>query len=110
MSISADNAIELGKSIITEFHQYFVSAGIDSFDHIMAIKRIIRATCSHFLNDKKEVEKILLDYALDLFKKECLRLAEEDEDKCDRKEEMKEASRIFLKIYNTEKDVAVRLL
>lgn len=109
MSISADNAIELGKSIVAEFHQYFVSGGIDNYDHVMAIKRIIRATCSHFSNKRMEVEKNLLDYSLDLFKEEWLRLAKEDEDECDKKEELKEASRVFLKIYKTEKDVAVRL-
>ena len=61
MSISADNAIALGKSIVAEFHQYFIAGGIDNYDHVMAIKRIIRATCSHFTNERMEVEKNLLD-------------------------------------------------
>ncbi|MFC1995031.1 hypothetical protein ACFLVK_01330 [Chloroflexota bacterium] len=105
MSISTDNAIELSKSIIAEFHRYFVAEGVDNYDHVMAIKRIITAICSHFPNESIEVEKNLLDYALDLFREEWLRLAKEDEDEYNRKEELEEASRVFLQIYKTEKDV-----
>lgn len=105
ISISADNAIELSKSIIAEFHRYFVAEGIDNYDHVMAIKRIITATCSHFPNESIEVEKNLLDHALDLFREEWIRLAKEDEEEYDRKEELEEASRVFLQIYKTEKDV-----
>lgn len=103
MSISADNAIELSKSIIVEFHRYFVAEGIDNYDHVMAVKNIIRATCSHFPNQRTEVEKKLLDHALDLFRKEWLRGAKEDEDEYDERQELKEASKVFLKIYKTEK-------
>jgi hypothetical protein len=67
MSISADNAIELSKSIIAEFHRYFVEGDVDNYDHVMAIKKIITATCSHFPNESIEIERNLLDYALDLF-------------------------------------------
>ncbi len=106
MSISAANAIELSKSIIAAFHRYFIIAGdTDNYDHVMAIKRIITATCSHFPNESNEVEKNLLDYALDLFEGEWLRLAKEDEDEYDREEELEEARRVFLQIYKTEKEV-----
>lgn len=105
MSISADNAIELSKSIIAEFHRYFMTGDVDNYDHVMAIKRIITATRSHFPNESREVEKNLLDYALALFVEEWLRLAKEDEDEYDREEELEEASRVFLQIYKTEKDV-----
>ena len=105
MSISADNAIELSKSIIAEFHRYFVAEGVDNYDYVMAIKRIITATCSHFPNESSEVERNLLDYALDLFGEEWLRLAKEDEGEYDREEELEEANRAFLQIYKTEKDV-----
>ena len=105
MSISVDNAIELSKSIIAEFHRHFVAEGVDNCDHVMAIKRIITATCSHFPNESSEVERNLLDYALDLFGEEWIRLVKEDEDEYDREEEVEEASRVFLQIYKTEKDV-----
>ena len=105
MSISADNAIELSKSIIAEFHQYFVAGGADNYDHVMAIQRIITATCSHFPNESNEVEKSLLDCALDLFKEEWLRLAKEDEDEYDREEKLEEARRVFLQTYKI-KEVA----
>ena len=104
MSISVNNAIELSKSIIAEFHRYFIAEGVDNYDHVMTIKRIITATCSHFLNESSEVEKNLLDYALDLFGEEWLRLAKEEEDEYDREEELEEASRVFFQIYKTEKD------
>mgnify|MGYP001074190428 CR=1 FL=1 len=97
-SICADNAIELSKSIIAEFHQYLVAGGVDNYDHVMAIKRIITATCSHFPDESIEVEGNLLDYALDLFGEEWLRLVNEDEDEYDRKEELEEASRVFLQM------------
>ncbi len=105
MSISANNAIKLSKSIIAEFHQYFVAGSADNYDHVMAIQRIITATCSHFPNESNEVERSLLDYALDLFKEEWLRLAKEVEDEYDRKEKLKEARMAFLQIYKT-KEVA----
>jgi len=104
MSISADNAIELSKSIIAEFHRYFVAGDVDNYNHAMAIKRIITATCSHFPNESIEVERNLLDYALDLFGEEWLRLVKKDEDKYDRKEEIEESRKVFLQIYKTEKD------
>ena len=62
----------------------------------MAIKRIITATCSHFPNESSEVERNLLDYALDLFGEEWLRLAKEGEGEYDREEELEEANRAFL--------------
>ena len=105
MSMSAAGGIELSKSIIAEFHQYFVAGGADNYDHVMALKRIITATCSHFPNESNKVEKNLLDCALGLFEEEWLRLAKEDEDEYDREEELEEASRVFLQIYKTEKDV-----
>ncbi|MCL0056109.1 hypothetical protein M1N81_00825 [Dehalococcoidia bacterium] len=105
MSISADNAMELSKSIIAEFHRYFIAAGVGNHDHIMAIKKIITATCSHFPNESSDVEKGLLDNALDLFSGYWLELAKEDDDECDMEEEREEASRVFLHIYRTEKDV-----
>ena len=105
MNISANDAIELSKSIIAEFHQYFVAGDVDNYDHVMAIKRIITATCSHFPDESIEVEKNLLDHALDLFREEWLRQAKEDEGEYDRKEELEEASRVFLQIYKTGKDV-----
>ena len=83
MSISADNAIELSKSIIAEFHRYFVAGRADNYDHVMAIKRIITATCSHFPNESREIQKNLLDYARDLFGEEWLRQAKEDDSKYD---------------------------
>lgn len=104
MNISVDNAIELSKSIIAEFHRYFVERGVENYDHVMAIKTIITATCRHFPDERIEVERNLRDYALGLFREEWLRLAKEDEDEYDEKEELKEASRVFLRIYKTEKD------
>ena len=95
----------LSKSIIAKFHLYFVAEGIDNYDHVMAIKIIITSKCSHFSNESIEVEKNLLDHALDLFREEWLRLAKEDEDEYDRKEELEEASRVFLQIYKTEKEI-----
>ena len=105
MSLSTDDAVELSKSIIAEFHRYFMTGDVDNYDHVMAIKRIITATCSHFPKERNKVKKNLLDYALGLFKEEWIRLAKEDEDEYDKEEEQQEASRVFLQIYKTEKDV-----
>lgn len=44
-----------------------------------------------------------MDCALDLFRKEWLRGAREDEDEYDEKKELREASRVFLRVYKTEK-------
>ena len=78
-----------------------------NYDHVMAVKRIITAVCSHFPNQKNQVEKSLLDYAVGLFQKEWLKQAKEEGGEYDREEELEEAKRVFLKIYKTEKDVDV---
>jgi len=44
MSLSANNALELSKSIIAEFHRYFVAGGVDNYDHVMAINQIGNCT------------------------------------------------------------------
>lgn len=107
VNISAADAIELSKSIIATFHRHFLAGGTDNYDHIMAIKRIITTTCSHFPSESNEVGKNLVDYALDLFVEEWLRQAKEEDDEYDTEEELKEARRVFLRIYKTEKNVAV---
>lgn len=104
MTVSASDAVDLGKSIIAEFHRYFVSDGADNYDHVMAIRRIITAISSHFPDGAAEVERNLFDYGLRLFQEEWLRQAVEDEDDCDKKEELKEATGVFRKIYKTGKD------
>ncbi len=105
MSLSANNALELSKSIIAEFHRHFTQEGVDNHDHVMAIKRIITATCSHFPNESRTIEKKLLEYAFELFAEEWLRLAKEDEDEYDRQEELEEARRVFFRTYKAEEDV-----
>ena len=95
----------LSRSIIAEFHKHFIAEGTDNYEHVMAIKRIITATCRCCPNESSEVKKELLDYALGLFEEEWLRQAQEGGDRYDRGEEVKEARKIFLQIYETEKDV-----
>jgi hypothetical protein len=105
MSLSADDAVELSRSIIAEFHRYSVTGHVDNSVHVMTIKSIITATCRHFPRENRQIEKSLRDYALNLFEEEWLRQAkEEEEEEYDREEEQKEASRVFLKYYRTEKD------
>ena len=65
----------------------------------------MKATTHHFPNKTSEIEKELLDHALALFVQEWLRHAAEDEEDYDREEEFEEARRVFLQIYQTEKDV-----
>ena len=107
MSISAADGIDLSKSIIDAFDRYFRAGNAGNYDHVMAVKRIITAVCSHFPNQKNQVEKSLLDYAVGLFQKEWLKQAKEEGDEYDREEELEEGKRVFLKIYKTEKDVDV---
>ena len=105
MTMASDTAVEVSKSIITEFHRYFAENAVDNFEHVLAIKRIVKATCRHFPAKTSEIEKELLDYAFDLFLEEWLRLAEEDEEEYDREEEVEKARRVFFRIYETEKQV-----
>lgn len=107
MGMSSADGIELSKSIINAFHRYFRAGDTDNYDHVMAIKRIITATSGHFPNQKNEIEKHLLGYALDIFQREWLRQAKEEGDEYDTQEELDEARRVFLQIYKTEKDVDV---
>jgi hypothetical protein len=105
VSMPVANAVALSKSIIAEFHKHFLAGGTDNYEHVMAIKRIITATCRYCPNASNEVKRELLDYALALFEEEWLRQAKEEGDRYDRGEEVKEARKIFLQIYKTEKDV-----
>ena len=103
--MAIDTVVEVSKSIITEFHRYFADEGVDNFEHVLAVKRIVKATCHHFPNKTSEIEKELLDHACDLFLQEWLKLAAEDEEDYDREEELEEARRVFFQIYQTGKMV-----
>lgn len=103
--MESDTALEVSKSIITEFYRYFASEEVDNLEHILAIKRIVKATCCHFSDKASEIEKELLDHAFDLFLQEWFRLTEEDEENHDRKEELEEAKRVFFQTYQYEKHV-----
>jgi len=105
VTISSDAALKLSKSIIEEFHRYFIEEGVDNYDHVIAVKRIITATCRHFADESSEIEKELLDFAFDLFLQEWLRLAGEEEEEYDREEEVEEAKRVFFRTYKPEKQV-----
>jgi hypothetical protein len=99
MTISANDAIELSKSIIAEFHRCFTLGGADYCDHVMAIKRVITAACRHFPDESNEVEKSLLDYTLDFFEEEWLRLVKEGGEEYDSENKLEEARRVFLRIF-----------
>lgn len=97
--------LSLSKAIIHELHQYFDEEGIDNFDHIMTVKKVIRATCNYFPSKARQIESELYAYAFDLFWQLWKFSLEEDEEEYDIDEEKEEAKRIFSEIYEKEEDV-----
>ena len=99
------NDLSLSKAILFELHQYFDEVGLDNYDHIMTVKRVIMATCKHFPSKSKEIESELYNYIFDLFWQAWKLSAEEDEEDYDLNKEHQEASRVFRHIYRKEENI-----
>lgn len=99
--------LSLPKAIIDELHQYFVQQGIDNYDHIMTLKRVIIAVCKFFPDESEPIKNELFEYAFDLFWDEWkVSLEEEDEDEeYDLKKEYRTARRIFEQTYEKEENI-----
>ena len=97
--------ITLPKAIIDEFHQYFEQKGVDNFDHIMALKRIINGVCKFYPEKAEQTKNELFEYSFDLFWNTWMASAEEEEEEFDLKKEYETARRIFVQTYEKEENI-----
>jgi hypothetical protein len=102
-----DLYITIGKSILQEYFDYYGKQGLDDAEYIPIIKVIVEGISKSMTStgsgkkDARDLKKILLEFNRDLYTKEWLKHAVEDEgeDQVDLEEETKEARYYFDYIY-----------
>jgi hypothetical protein len=102
--MKSDNniSVEIGKSIIAKYYDYYEDEGLDDeAEFFPVLKIVIRGTASCIKNDSQRqfIENELKEYSKQLYVDLWLLHAEEDEEEMDGEYERKAAMKEFESIY-----------